>query len=124
MYYLTKSNGIINDKQIKESKNVFKCGSSICYYVNIDDDEFETLDHIIKQSDNVLDLIEVGDLIGLNKSIGEVLSIQISSGDKFIGVSNEKSSLFNIKYLNNKINAIYKPNANGDYIKVWEKDSE
>ena len=111
MYYLTKSNGIISDKQIKESKNIFKCGSSICYYVNIDDDEFETLDHIIKQSDNVLDLIE---------RETDLLKIKVLGYPNIMEAKSINGSLNGMK----NIIAIYKPNANGDYIKVWEKESE
>ena len=124
MYYLTKSNGIISDKQIKESKNIFKCGSSICYYVNIDDDEFETLDHIIKQSDNVLDLIEVGDLIAFEYMDTGVIDIA-----KVVHIYKYKNGDIDIStigyvHANEKIQAIYKQNVNGDYIKVWEKESE
>lgn len=124
MYYLTKSNGIISDKQLKESKGIFKCGSSICYYVNIDDDEFETLDHIIKESDNVFDLIEVGDLIAfkyMNTGIIDIANVgyiyKYKDGDIDISTRGYVHRL-------DKITAIYKPNSKGDYIKVWEKENE
>ena len=112
MYYLTKSKDIISDKQLKESKGIFKFGSSICYYVNIDDDEFETLDHIIKESDNVYDLIE-----------RETDLVKIELLGNYFNIVEAKTLNGNWKE-NDRISTIYKPNANGDYIKVWEKESD
>lgn len=112
MYYLTESNSIISDKQIKNIKGA--CLVSTTIY----DNEFQVLDRIKKQSENVFDLIEVGDLIRYN--------------DEFLGtfplrevyLHNGELQLLdeiNIKCL--EITKIYKPNSKGDYIKVWESDS-
>lgn len=69
---------------------------------------------IEKKSDNVFDLIEVGDLIECANYhftyVNEVIDIEADV--MFRGVEN--------LVLSYNILAIYKPNSKGDYIKVWE----
>ena len=71
-----------------------------------------------KQSENIYDLIEVGDLVKRDGIILEVTEIQTFDDET------EKEFIFD-SFLNSccesDIQAIYKPNKKGDYIKVWEK---
>lgn len=72
---------------------------------------------IIKRSDDILDLIEVGDLV---KRIykGEIEILDVNK----IYLDNLKHPDF--VFLKNQIQAIYKSNSKGDYIKVWECKKE
>lgn len=76
------------------------------------------------QSENVLDLIEEGDLVKLDKTLNQVITI-LKEGKKTIFEIGDKK-WFSFKEINNYLNnnrlAIYKPNSKGDYIKVWEKE--
>ena len=57
MYYLTESNEIISDEEIKKIKGA-------CLVITtLYDEEFQVIDRIKKQSDDVFDLIEAGDLV-------------------------------------------------------------
>lgn len=114
MYYLMESNFMISDKEIKE------------YGMEIKNNEIHTSEpyelfsygKIKKKSENVFDLIEVGDLVRFSSEfmIGFVEEINLIN--------------YGLKALNFGINkeykpsAIYKPNKNGDYIKVWERVNE
>lgn len=77
-----------------------------------------------KQSENIYDLIEVGDLIAFKYMDTEAIDIakvvhiyQFKDGDIDIATRGYIHST-------EKIQAIYKPNSKGDYIKVWEKENE
>lgn len=132
MYYLTESNGIISDEQIKKIKGA--CLVSTTLY----DDEFQVIDRIKKQSENVFDLIEVGDLVE-EGDFNEIYKVKIfdNGNDKFRDiVFDEYNGDLYVKYeacddeyysyietlgtIN--IVKIFKPNEKGDYIKVWEKN--
>lgn len=80
------------------------------------------LGEITKQSENVFDLVEVGDLIKVNNLISEVLDFTKDDKDEI------KLLFYSPCYINlikqQSIDIIYKPNANGDYIKVWEREEE
>lgn len=130
MYYLLDNNLIINknDKRIKnltysidktqtfvylecDSKTpeaIFNCAE---YY-------YATRHLVIKQSENVFDLIEVGDLVfGLEMFDEEYNIHRVTSNASMIssiecGIGNYVDK--------NTIKTIYKPNSKGDYIKVWE----
>lgn len=71
---------------------------------------------IEKKSDNVYDLIEEGDLV----QWGDMKDImKVNNRDDIFCKSVFKT------FKNDKlITAIYKPNSKGDYIKVWERESE
>ena len=119
MYYLTESNEIISDEE-KEKMNV---------------------NNIKKQSDNVFDLIEVGDLIE-EGDFNEIYKVKIfdngnyefrnSVFDKYNGDLYVKYEACDDEYYSYietlgaiNIVKIFKPNEKGDYIKVWEaKDNE
>ncbi len=94
MYYLTESNEIISDEE-KEKMNV--------------SNKFK------KQSENVFDLIEVGDLV---KYVYYDNSVDISNVDES---DLKRLTAINSLYDNirKSVRTIYKPNEKGDYIKVW-----
>jgi hypothetical protein len=75
------------------------------------------------QSENVFDLVEEGDLVKLDKTLNQVITI-LKEGKKTIFEIGD-NKWFSFKEINNYLNnnriAIYKPNPKGDYIKVWEK---
>lgn len=75
---------------------------------------------ILKKSENVCDFIEVGDLVRFNwgYEIGEVTTTQFHNEWKRITVG-KRDGVYDENIL-----AIYKPNKNGDYIKVWKKENE
>ena len=81
---------------------------------------------IKKQSENVFDLIEVGDLVNLDKTLNQVIAILKEDKRTIFEIGDNK--WFSYKelnnYLNNNLFAIYKPDANGNYIKVWDKKGE
>ena len=100
MYYLTESNEIISDEE-KSNMNVSN--------------------NFKKQSENVFDLIEVGDLI---KYVYYDNSVSISNVDES---DLKRLTAINSLYDNirKSVRTIYKPNSKDDYIKVWEaKDNE
>ena len=99
MYYLTENNEIISDEE-KEKMNVSN--------------------NFKKQSENVFDLIEVGDLIQCHNSYSACVKRKAKSYDRHRVFMNDFSTIFDKHIL-----AIYKPNQRGNYIKVWEvKDNE
>ena len=111
MYYLTKSGWITSDEELEKKPYLHKIGNSIGEYT-IDDCAFETLDYIVKQSENVFDLID---------RENDLIKIELLGG--YFNIVGVKTLNGNWKE-NDRISAIYKPNKNGDYIKVWEKESE
>ena len=74
---------------------------------------------IKKQSENVYDLIEVGDLVKYEDDfLGATLLAEVY-------MNYGKLSLFDETDIKNlDILAIYKPDEKGNYIKVWEKKDE
>lgn len=137
MYYLLENNMILSDKQCnkyinyedrendyvifedKENGNITNISFGNNY---VPVNKFYSILKIIKKSENVFDLIEVGDLIAFEHvgtkhiDIAKVCYIyQRKDGD---------IDILTIGYLheNEKIQAIYKPNSKGDYIKVWERN--
>lgn len=132
MYYLLNNNRVIdtNDKTFKS--NYFERSGLTFYSIETPDEyhthiglcdiytnhtyEFSSRD-IKKQSDNVFDLIEVGDLIECANYHFTYVKEKAKTYDKHLIFMNNFSTIYDKHIL-----AIYKPNANGDYIKVWEKE--
>jgi hypothetical protein len=104
MFYLLEDNRIIDSQEYFKYAYAYKNG--ITYY-NVT---------IKKQSENVFDLIEVGDLVRYEDDfLGTTLLAEVY-------MNYGKLSLFDETDIKNlDILAIYKPNSNGNYIKVWEK---
>ena len=138
MYYLLNNNRVIdtNDKTFKS--NYFERSALTFYSIETPDEyhthiglcdiytnhtyEFSSRD-IKKQSDNIFDLIEVGDLIKHNQYHDKEKFEKVLKENTWFGARGfETNDFYSIDECN--IIAIYKPNTNGDYIKVWEKESE
>ena len=136
MYYLLENNMILSDKQCrkyinyedKENDYVIYAGKHgdmfIEIYLSNGCKEIRTISRVIKKSENVFDLIEVGDLIAFKYMDTETIDIakvvhiyQFKDGDIDIATRGYIHST-------EKIQAIYKPNSKGDYIKAWEKENE
>lgn len=109
MFYLLENNKII-DSTISYTKNFpFWVEKEGCLFAKSKNDKFVrpyNENKIKKQSENVLDLVEKEDLIKLKFSDSfNILEVAHIGG----GVCGMRG-----------IQAIYKPNSKGDYIKVWE----
>lgn len=115
-YLLEEDNRIIYDEEIlneyKKRGNFSNLKTKInkneLQLIYINDRDISCIVHIVgkikKQSENVYDLIDrEKDLVEIE---GQIIMAKHISGDisKMSGIS-----------------AIYKPDANGNYIKVWEK---
>ena len=124
MFYLLEDNSILDSKNLRKDL-------SFDIDVFIEDNEaifvggFNKLTlNVVKiknQSENVCDLIEVGDLVAQKKIFGyeEIYNVSLVWGkdDKLI-------KCFYCTMFEDKVVTIYKPNSKGDYIKVWEKKME
>ena len=105
MYYLLEDNRIIDSNEYFKYAYAYKNG--ITYY-NVT---------IKKQSENVYDLIEVGDLITEKRRwCGEEIYVTANVCSK----EDELIHCFRSTLFEHDVYAIYKPNSKGDYIKVWE----
>ena len=127
MYYLLETNYIISEEEIKE-EGFEIVDNTIGKWEKLDGkfgikEWFNAYGFIKKQSNNVIDLIEVGDLIKHNQKFDEEKFEKILGKRIWLGVEwLETNDFYSIDGCS--IIAIYKPNSKGDYIKVWEKESE
>ena len=138
MYYLLENNMILSDKQCnkyinyedKENDYVTYAGKHgdifIEMYLSNGCKEIRTISKVIKKSENVFDLIEVGDLFAFKYKYMDTEAIDIA---KVVHIYRYKDGDIDIAtrgyvHATEKIQAIYKPNSKGDYIKVWEKENE
>lgn len=121
MFYLLENNKIIDSENYKEpyilSKDVIR-NREVLFLTSFKD-QVSVKGTIKKQSENVFDLIEEGDLIKDENHLYEVS--EISNGEKDNGRKSAISQPGMHKHWEWEIEAIYKPNSKGDYIKVWEK---
>lgn len=139
MFYLLENNRIIDSENYKEpyilSKDVIR-NREVLFLTSFKD-QVSVKGAIKKQSENVFDLIEVGDLILIDRakiypyfyteSIIEVSQIFWSDSHNSLCVYPRGNGYYCpiIEFgVQKGIIAIYKPNSNGDYIKVWEKKDE
>ena len=110
MYYLLEENPtrirILDDKnneiehrQITDIKEEMKIS-------------FQSSIKVIKFSESVFDLINWNE---------DLVNIGTSCGSLMVDCKHAKSDFSDGFYDVEWITAIYKPNSNGDYIKVWEK---
>ena len=128
MFYLLENNKIIDT--IKALHNVDE--------IIIEEDENEKYLYLVgwlgkhfcgkikKQSENVFELIEEEDLVKLDKTLNQVITILKEDKRTIFEIGDNK--WFSFKELNNYLNnnrlAIYKPDDKGNYIKVWERKEE
>ena len=149
MYYLTESNEIIsdNDKRIKnltysidktKTYIYLECDSKTPEAIfNCEEFYYATEHLVVKQSNNVFDLIEVGDLVE-EGDFNEIYKVKIFDNgnyefrnrrfDKYNGDLYVKYEACDDEYYSDietlgtiNIVKIFKPNEKGDYIKVWEE---
>lgn len=143
MYYLLEDNRIIdstNEKDISRLKWNYNCevhngkiyfykprnnynckeacGEKGSFCVGCKDAFKAKFNKIKKQSENVFDLIEKGDLITekrvwCNEEVYVIANV-CSKEDKLI-------HCFHFTLFEHNVFAIYKPDSEGNYIKVWEK---
>ena len=121
MFYLLEDNRIIVEN--KRFTDIY------CYenrkgflYKSFKDKNYgknRNLGKIKKQSENVFDLIEAGDLV---KTFGIFRVDEINTQLKQIYGFLDRESIIVINTLG--VKAIYKPNEKGDYIKAWEEKDD
>lgn len=123
MFYLLDDNSIIDSEELKRKLHLdAKLGI-------IDNELIVTLENfpifrseskIKKQSENVYDLIENGDIVNYYGNLYEVKKIEFIQGivymDTAIGLCMPSVTRFM-----ELLKAIYKPDEKGNYIKAWEK---
>ena len=124
MYYLLENNRIIDSENYKEpyilSKDVIR-NREVLFLTSFKD-QVLVKGLIKKQSENVFDLIEKGDLVRCLNDIYEIKHVYYNNDGVFQYVTSGCGICFpSWKNFLKELNAIYKPNSKGDYIKVWEK---
>ena len=124
MFYLLENHKIIDTNELLNSGIQISIKKSqkfkVVYLIGWFGERF--FGTIKKQSENVFDLVEEGDLIKDDNCLYEVR--EISDGKDDNGRKSAISQPGMFKHWEWNIEAIYKPNSNGDYIKVWEKKDE
>lgn len=132
MYYLLEDNRIVDSKDFEElviknndiekAKKIIKQNNvkKYCYCIYPS--------KIKKQSKNVYDLIEIGDLIKyqfINGYYELVSTVELVTEINIVFKQKEYIGVLGKDIEKNKdILAIYKPDEKGNYIKVWEKKNE
>lgn len=123
MYYLLEDNRIIYDEEIlnefKKRGNFnnlkTKINKNELQLIYINDKDISCIVHrvgnIKKQSENVFDLVEKGDLV--NTIVDSIYQVVIIAKNVVIA----PQWAFDLA----EVTAIYKPDSKGNYIKVWEK---
>ena len=113
MYYLLKDRMIVDTKKLNQ----------IDYTYNVDSREFKFNNiTIVKQSEEVFELIEEGDLVAFNynKDSIDVVSVRSVDTDPDDGSIQILSRWY--AHDLDAIIAIYKLDSKGNYMKVWQKD--
>ena len=124
MYYLLENNRIIDSRISYTANFPYWEIKGNCLFAKSKNDKLVrpyNENKIKKQSENVFDLIEKGDLITekriwCNEEIYVIANVW-SKEDKLI-------HCFHSTLFDNDVYAIYKPDENGNYIKVWEKKED
>ena len=129
MFYLLKSNQIIDSKDEKTFKQYISLKEQLSKFNNTG-----SFINIKKQSENLLELIEAGDLIKidsdltreqltLGSGVYEVLSAKrLPSGEWKIKTNADGDDINGdwYEFFPETLVAIYKLDVKGNYIKVWE----
>lgn len=119
MYYLLEDNRIIDSEKyinsiLNKGKNSEK---NYEYLYEIRNGQSYYYGKIKKQSESVFDLIEKGDLLKIKQPKEALERYTFAEYDE----KKENYVSYIKDYFPKKILAIYKLDANGNYIKVWEK---
>lgn len=107
MYYLFENNRIAEIEN--ENKDMFN------------DEVFDKLieqrnGKIKKKSENIYDLIEIGDLVKIYSTFfRKIDSLGLQKMHSLVGIEGDF-------FPENEISEIYKPDQNGNFIKVWGKE--
>lgn len=128
MFYLLENNKIIDSRIPYTANFPYWEIKDNCLFAKSKNDKLVRpyyKNKIKNQSENVLDLIEEGDLIRCERCDGifEVSDINLLDEDDKERYACDKSFISypaNADHLENEISAIYKPDFKGNYIKVWE----
>lgn len=113
MYYLLKDRMIVDTKKLNQ----------IDYTYNVDSREFKFNNiTIVKQSEEVFELIEEGDLVAFNYNKDSIDVVSVRSVDK--DPDDGSIQILSRGYAHDldAIIAIYKLDSKGNYMKVWQKD--
>lgn len=130
MYYLLENNEIIDSNNIKDfdlyHRNYkIKDGKLVIVLGHMESQgklEMVCIEESVKkQSENVFDLIENGDLLKYKDRFDGIVCLDIvKEVDAKLKTIQLTTNL--IKY--HEVISFYKPDANGNYIKVWEVKDE
>ena len=121
MFYLLEDNRIIVDN--KNFSHIFhyedRKGFLYKTFADRNYGKNRKIGKIKKQSENVIDLIEKGDLVRCSNDIHEIKNVY---NFNYSCVTSQCGICFpsRTKFLK-EFNAIYKPDGKGNYIKVWER---
>lgn len=120
MFYLLENHKIIDTNELLNSGIQISIKKSqkfkVVYLIGWFGERF--FGKIEKQSENVIDLIEVGDLIIGYYKEPLIVKENLYYDKEFLG--SDDTCVIGYE----DITAIYKPNSKGDYIKVWEKKDD
>ena len=129
MFYLLENNKIIDSRISYTSNFPYWEIKDNCLFAKSKNDKLVrpyNENKIKKQSENVFDLVDVGDLIksyryeSRDESDGyDINNVdRVDKGGAVILIAG-----FNVFVSNDDILAIYKPDSKGNYIKVWENQN-
>ena len=121
MYYLLEDNRIVDSENIRESiglpNHISAKIDDVSKEVIIENTFAKLIINVLKikkQSENVFDLIEKGDLV--NTIVDSIYQVVIIAKNVVIA----PQLAFDLA----EVTAIYKPDSKGNYIKVWENKDE
>ena len=107
MYYLLEDNRIVDS----EKENVYVNEYQGIKWGHKNNEHKTCLGLIKKQSENVFDFVDWNN---------DLVRVYTACGFMIVDCNHAKSDFSDGYYNVEWINAIYKPDANGNYIKVWE----
>ena len=130
MYYLLDNGRVLTNKDIENWKDCKIINNKLVY-----DDPFNThckteikdVAIIVEQSENVFDLVKVGDLLKVDTHPVSVMEVRGIKKDYYCSHSKRHID-YDFCFLSGGITftdlilAIYKKDKMGNYIKVWEKE--
>lgn len=125
MFYLLENNRIIDSENLpKDAKieRIEKDDKGNAFFIQIQYSDFlktRKIGYIKKQSESVFGLIEKGDLLKYKSYYGICIEEVIDIITKYMVIETATDQVYEEGFL-----AIYKPDEEGNYIKVWEKKED